>query len=106
MMDSPRLVILGITRGDELKFKTIPGSELVQIESVGDLDKSKYGELVTLIAVVTLSSMALKVLALWLAKTRSDETVTFSTELQHLDGKRERRTITLRRYKTEAPETS
>jgi hypothetical protein len=105
-MENPRLLITGITRAEAAELQGIENAQLVKLEKVAGVDSSRFGDVATLIAITTLSALSLQVLALWLAKSRSDDSVTLTTETEHPSGKRERRTVTLKTSKSEPPDKS
>ena len=105
-MDETRLLVTGITRTEAVDLEGIENAELVKLEKAAAFDNARFGDVATLIAITTLSALSLQVLALWLAKSRSDDSVTLTTETEHPNGKREKRTVTLKKSTSEPPDKS
>jgi hypothetical protein len=79
----PTIMVLGLSRADTLDVSAVDPNRQVtftSIENVGD----RYGEPVTMTAVLALS--ALGVLAAWIVKTRRRSVVELELEVRAADG--------------------
>src|SRR4051794_23212504 len=95
MMSSsvPKIIIPGMTKLEQLDLEEALQEEDVEFGEQ-QLPAGASGEFLTVVAVVTLSALAIKTLAVWLAKNRaSDNQIDEWLEIEYPDGTRVRRHI-------------
>jgi hypothetical protein len=100
MEDVSSLTLQGVTRDEALELREL-AEELDQpvepnLVTIDDavVDEAKHGEFLTAVVVVWLSVQGLRLLASWLNKHRTEETLTQTVTVTDPDGST--RTITIR----------
>ncbi|MEM7116336.1 MAG: hypothetical protein AAF614_28130 [Chloroflexota bacterium] len=95
--------INGLNRIEKLELQKNVDTQFVEFYEE-PLEGSQYGELMTTAAVVVITVVALKGLAVWLLKTSFRQQITKTIEIEFPDGRKEKHTINIDVSGKKAPE--
>ena len=84
--------ILGLDALDKNELEKALGQDGVTFDKA-EVPGGTYGEPGTIIAIVVITVAALKGLTAWLMKKRRQGTIELTSEIEHTDGSKERKTI-------------
>jgi len=98
-----RIRIPAVNKLDRLELEAAM-SDQVTFGPGPQVPGTAYGEPATVVATLLLSAAALRVLAVWLARRHSTDTITETFEVLHPDGRIEKQTLRVERKASESAE--